>query len=164
MQGFEQSRRSGASRKQQRGAAARRTRAQGYDLWVRLEWQEVEIVPSAGVGEFELHVRLAGDVPHAWRDEFNRIVRGHPAEARGRAWRSVTLEGNTITVDGLKRGVEDQVRSYLDEVVGSIDPVLQQRERESEAKRSASALGIEEDKQAAQEMEDRLRRLAHEDG
>ena len=141
-----------------------RTWAQGYDPWVTLQWQDVEIVPAPDAGEFDLQVRLADDVTHAWRDEFNRIVRGDPAEARGRAWRSVTLVGDTITVNGLQRGVEDQIRSYLDEVVGRIDPVLQQRERESEAKRSASALGIEEDRQTAQNMQDNLRRLALKDG
>ncbi len=77
----------------------------------KLDWE------SASVHDETLTVELAGERPKHWRKSFEQTVKLLPSGE----WEDVACKEGTITVTGVRAGVEDRLAHFLESVVQQVN-------------------------------------------
>jgi hypothetical protein len=116
---------------------------------------------QASVDGGELAVPLAEEVPEGWAQHFETTVK----LLGTRRWSKVALEDQTVHVEGVSPGGEDDVRFYLEGVVEQANSAHQADQEHEEGQKDEDA-DDREDEQEPQgedaEMTERFREFAAE--
>ncbi len=75
---------------------------------------------SASVRDETLTVEVTGESSKAWRQSFEQTVKLLP----GGEWEDVSYKKGTITVTGVRAGVEDRLAHFLQSVVQQVNANL----------------------------------------
>jgi hypothetical protein len=90
------------------------------------DWSTAMVVAEAD--EFELEVRLVGNIPEDWRETCNELAKqGAP---QGGAWREMTFSSETLVVSGLQDDAQESLKAFVTGLVAPRAKLSSRAERQ----------------------------------